>query len=649
MKSYWFSLIKEILFSSRMYHSKIVTSIFFAMLFLTLSSPAVMASSVCQKIIIPAYFYPNPTTLWEQSIASAPTVDMMIVNPASGPGTSVDQNYVAVISDLRQAGITPLGYVTSSYATRTISTIQSEIDQWQNMYGITNIFIDEVTSNAANIAFHQTLYDYIKTNDPNAVVVINPGTTVAEGYVNAADVISIFEGDMSTYQSFQMPSWINNYPASKFLHLVYSVPNATSMQTVVNLSRERNAGYVYITNDVLSPGHPWDTLPVYWSNEISSVNAGCTVPTPTPLPACSLNGDVNCDATVSIADLATLLSNFGRSGMNRNQGDLNSDGNVNVADLSLLLSNFGSSNTQPTPTSMVTPTLPPTQTPAPTATRTPTPTPVSGSWWKPTPNSPIHWHWQLSQDFAYPRDVLPNKTVYDIDGEKASATLVAQLHALGPNVKVICYFDGGVWEDYRSDAGKFPGSQNSGVPYTGDPQYANVDIIGSKDQGWEGSYWMDIRRTDILRPLMDWRVKNWCKDKGFDAIEPDETEVWSNNNGFSISKAQNNVYNQMIAEIAHSYNLSVGLKGNTTEAGELVQYFDWTLNEECNEYGECNELLPFINANKAVFNIEYAVNPNCTQMNNWHMNSARRDLDLVGPTQGSYRYTPCIPDTQNNW
>src|SRR3989344_6438462 len=132
MKSYWFSLIKEIPFLSRMYHSKIVTSIFFAMLFLAFSSPAVMASSVCQKIIIPAYFYPNPTTLWEQSIASAPTVNMMIVNPASGPGTSVDQNYVAVISDLRQAGITPLGYVTSSYATRSISAIQSEIDQWEN-------------------------------------------------------------------------------------------------------------------------------------------------------------------------------------------------------------------------------------------------------------------------------------------------------------------------------------------------------------------------------------------------------------------------------------------------------------------------------------------------------------------------------------
>lgn len=254
-------------------------------------------------------------------------------------------------------------------------------------------------------------------------------------------------------------------------------------------------------------------------------------------------------------------------------------------------------------------------------------------WWKPSPNAPIHWHWQLSDTFVVPRDVLPHVTVYDIDGELATAETVARLHAIGPNVKVICYFDAGVYESYRSDAWRFP-----------------PEVIGKPDSGWEDSYWLDIRQTSILLPIMRDRMQHWCKDKGFDAIEPDETEVWSNDSGFPITKAENNAYNQQIAALAHGLNLSVGLKGNTTEAPELWPYFDWTLNEQCWEFDECALLKDsFIDHGKAVLNIEYNVNPNCAQANAWHMNSALRDLYLVGPTNPDYRYAPCISDTNNTW
>ncbi len=257
----------------------------------------------------------------------------------------------------------------------------------------------------------------------------------------------------------------------------------------------------------------------------------------------------------------------------------------------------------------------------------------AAKWWLPTPDKPIHWHWQLSEDFVYPRDVLPNVEVYDIDGEHATAETVAKLHALGPNVKVICYFDAGVYETYRSDAGRFPKS-----------------VIGNADTGWDGSYWLDIRQTNILLPIMRDRIQQWCKDKGFDAIEPDETEVWSNKSGFSITKEQNNFYNQKIAEIGHSMGLSVGLKGNTGETPELWPYFDWTLNEQCWHFKECNLLkTSFIDHNKAVFNIEYETSPDCNQANSWHMNSALRDLNLVGSTNSAYRYTPCVSNSKDKW
>ena len=316
--------------------------------------------------------------------------------------------------------------------------------------------------------------------------------------------------------------------------------------------------------------------------------------------------------------------------------------NVMFAQYNVLPTIPGSQD-KPTPTAR--PTVNPTTKPTnPTATpivkpNTPTPTKTSGnnSWWKPTAQSPIHWHWQLSENFQYPRDVIPNVTVYDIDGEYATKEMVSQLHALGPDIKVICYIDAGVYEDYRSDASNFPSS-----------------VIGKKDEGWDGSFWLDIRQHDILLPIMRTRIQNWCKNKGFDAVEPDETENQDENEGknitgFNLKRSDNIAYNKEIAKIAHELGLSIGLKGNTTEAADLVSSFDWTLNEECNQWKECGELLPFINANKAVFNIEYSVNPSCTQMNQWRMNSARRDLNLVGPKSNGYRYSPCIPDTQDNW
>ena len=48
-------------------------------------------------------------------------------------------------------------------------------------------------------------------------------------------------------------------------------------------------------------------------------------------------------------------------------------------------------------------------------------------------------------------------------------------------------------------------------------------IVLGASNGWPGEKWLDIRRTDILLPIMHDRMQNWCKDKGFDAIEPDLT------------------------------------------------------------------------------------------------------------------------------
>ena len=95
---------------------------------------------------------------------------------------------------------------------------------------------------------------------------------------------------------------------------------------------------------------------------------------------CSFPGDTDCDGTVTITDLATILSHFGQT----YQGaDVTGDGTVTIADLSVVLSNFG--KVAPTSTPTRTPTLiPPSDTPTPVASTVP-PTPtgtqaISGEW-----------------------------------------------------------------------------------------------------------------------------------------------------------------------------------------------------------------------------------------------------------------------------
>ncbi len=60
------------------------------------------------------------------------------------------------------------------------------------------------------------------------------------------------------------------------------------------------------------------------------------------LSVCDHVGDLNCDGQVGIADLAVLLSNFGRiDEPSYTDGDLNADGAIGLPDLAILLAEFG--------------------------------------------------------------------------------------------------------------------------------------------------------------------------------------------------------------------------------------------------------------------------------------------------------------------
>jgi hypothetical protein len=175
--------------------------------------------------------------------------------------------------------------------------------------------------------------------------------------------------------------------------------------------------------------------------------------------------------------------------------------------------------------------------------------------------------------------------VYDVDLYTTSAAQVAALHAAGR--RVICYVSVGAWEDFRADKASFPAA-----------------VLGSSN-GWPGERWLDVRRLDILLPIMAERL-DLCRQKGFDAVEPDNVDGYDNDTGFPISAQQQLAYNRAIAALAHDRGLSVGLKNDLEQVPELVSAFDFAVNEQCAEYDECDALTPFVAAGKAAFTVEYS-------------------------------------------
>ncbi|MFH9560496.1 spherulation-specific family 4 protein [Streptomyces globisporus] len=104
-----------------------------------------------------------------------------------------------------------------------------------------------------------------------STVVDNPGTGVEERYTAAADTLVTFEGNDASYRSHRPQSWEARVPADRIWHMVHASPDESTLRTAVSLSKQRNAGHVYITPDTIADGNPWDTLPPasYWNTQLS--------------------------------------------------------------------------------------------------------------------------------------------------------------------------------------------------------------------------------------------------------------------------------------------------------------------------------------------------------------------------------------------
>ncbi len=203
------------------------------------------------------------------------------------------------------------------------------------------------------------------------------------------------------------------------------------------------------------------------------------------------------------------------------------------------------------------------------------------TWWQPAKG--LTWQWQLNSSTI---DTTVDAQVYDVDGFEVSAATVDQLHAQGR--KVICYISVGSWESYRPDADDFPPS-----------------ALGDTVDGYPDERWLDIRQIDALVPVMSTRM-DMCDAKGFDAVEGDLMDGYEASTGFPLTGADQAAWNRRMLGLAHERGLAMGLKNDLAQIPDLADEADFSVNEQCYQYDECDTLVPFIDLNKPVFHAEYS-------------------------------------------
>ena len=221
---------------------------------------------------------------------------------------------------------------------------------------------------------------------------------------------------------------------------------------------------------------------------------------------------------------------------------------------------------------------------------------VVGDWWQPSPEENLTWQWQINGVLDKSYDV----DMYDVDLFDTSTENITELKAAGKIV--ICYFSAGTYESWRDDWQEF-------FPFIGSEEYRGDEPPFAGNMADWDERWLDIRRIDLLAPIMRARMA-LAASKGCDGVEPDNMDAYTNGSEteLGLTGLDQLAYNRWIAEQAHLLGLSVGLKNDTDQLLDLVDDFDWALNEQCFQYNECEGYSVFTSSGKAVFGVEYRGN-----------------------------------------
>jgi hypothetical protein len=249
--------------------------------------------------LVPVYTYPgtDPAS-WTQLDQSANQINVdAIVNPASGPGTITDPNYVAAIAalDATKYG-KAFGYIKTGFGGQSLSAMEADVDAYRSLYGGQNFagfFLDQMSINATTLSTYQAIYNYIKSIPGTSYTVIgNPGNPfifplTPDQVLSTADQLVIFEGPNTApnpgdpgfnnypYPGTGLTEWWQNYPSSRFANIIHDAP-ASSLLSDMSKAQGLNAGSIFVTDG--TGGNPYNGLPSYWDQEVAALPSAAPEP-----------------------------------------------------------------------------------------------------------------------------------------------------------------------------------------------------------------------------------------------------------------------------------------------------------------------------------------------------------------------------------
>ena len=140
--------------------------------------------------------------------------------------------------------------------------------------------------------------------------------------------------------------------------------------------------------------------------------------------------------------------------------------------------------------------------------------------------------------------------LYNNDGTALNTAAVYAIHAVG--VHAVCYVDAGTWENWRPDAGA-------------------VSRRGARREATAGRarQWVDIRRTDVLLPILDARVGEVRERRLRRGRVRQRRRLHEQAPGSRSPPPTSSRSTRASPSMAHDHGLSVGLKNDLDQLGAL--------------------------------------------------------------------------------
>lgn len=230
------------------------------------------------RLGVPAYQDPGSAQWTAWAAAGAKAVGIMIVNLNNGDDETYYPSVDRAIRATRKHGIFVLGYTYTGYGARDPQIIRRKIDAVYRNYLVDGMFFDEAPTdcNASNpflptqFLYYEALTNYVHEKAGARITVLNPGTySPSDCWMGITNILMNWEdpGLANYRENYVDFAWVHKYPPDRFWHIIYGM-GADQLQVALELAKQRNAGWVYLTQET---GNPYASPPHYWKAEAAAV------------------------------------------------------------------------------------------------------------------------------------------------------------------------------------------------------------------------------------------------------------------------------------------------------------------------------------------------------------------------------------------